>query len=85
MSSPEFTALQQDIRTWEHRMFDLKDAISRAEDALRKIEPLDLPTAKMIGTAFLSTLRDAQRHTNEIIDRKNDEAARMWREGQDAQ
>lgn len=85
MSSPEFTALQQTIRTWEHRKFDLTDAISRTEDALRKIEPLDLPTAKMIGTAFLSTLQDAHRHTGEILARHNDEAARMWREGQGAQ
>jgi len=84
MSSPEFTALQQDIRLLEHRRMDLADAISQTEGALRKIKQYDLPTAKMIGTAFLSTLQDALRHTGDALARHNDEAAKMWREGQDA-
>lgn len=82
MSSPEFTALQQTIRILEQRRFDLNDAISRTKDALSKIDPFDLPTAKMIGNAFLMTLQDARRHTIGALDQKNDEAARMWREGQ---
>ena len=85
MISPEFTALQQDIWVWELRKVNLTKAIDYADSALRKIEEMDLPTAKMIGHAFLSTLQDAHRHTGDALARKNDEAAKMWREGQGAQ
>jgi len=69
VSDPTPEEAQEAIRdSLEARRIDLVDAVDLVGTALHRIENIDLPTAKMIGRAFLSTLQDAQRHTLERLD-----------------
>ena len=82
--SPAYREAAQKVQVLENRRFDLVDAINLVDSALRKLDPHDLPTAKLITNALLLTLRSAHEHTAEALDRQYAEAARLWQDGQDS-
>ena len=77
-NSPAYREAAQKVQVLENRRFDLVDAINLVDSALRKLDPHDLPTAKLIAESLLLTLRSAHEHTAEALDRRQAEAARLW-------
>jgi hypothetical protein len=82
--SPAYREAAQKVRVLENRRSDLVDAINLVHSARRKLDPHDLPTAKLIAESLLLTLRSAHEHTTDALDRRQAEAARLWSDGQDS-